>query len=91
MTGVRSPAPSPELSENLDQIVAIVSSIVAVSRDALPPASQDRGAAILRTLTDHCDKLSEVQAQRMVTKEARGTMAQSSFAIASAVKELMKL
>lgn len=91
MTAVRSPNPSPELSESLDQIIAIVSSIVAVSRDSLPPSAQDRGPAILKTLSEHCDKLSEVQAQRATTKESRQVMAQSSFAIASAVKELMKL
>lgn len=89
--GVRNPNPSPELSENVTQVIAIVSGVVAVSRGALPRSAEDRGNTILNTLSDHCDRLSEVQAQRTVTKDSRQTMAQSSFAIANAVKELMKL
>jgi hypothetical protein len=91
LSGVRNPNPTPELSENVTQVITIVSSIVAVSRGALPRSAEDRGNTILNTLSDHCDRLSEVQAQRTVTKDSRQTMAQSSFAIANAVKELMKL
>lgn len=91
LAAVRNPNPSPELTEKITQIITIVSSIVAVSLDALPSASFDRGNTILDTLSDHCNKLSEVQAQGAVTKDSRQVMAQSSYAIASAVKELMKL
>jgi hypothetical protein len=45
----------------------------------------------LRELDDHANKLSEVQALPEVTKESRQTMAKSSFAIANAMKGLMKL
>jgi len=54
-------------------------------------SSQERGEAILATLSDHCDRLSEVQSERSVTKESRQVMAQSSYAIAGVVKDLMKL
>lgn len=54
-------------------------------------SSRERGEDILATLTEHCDRLSEVQSERTVTKESRQVMAQSSFAIASVVKDLMKL
>jgi protein SPA2 len=91
LTAVRNPSPTVELNENVTQVIAIVSSIVAVCRDSLPMSAQERGQTILGTLTDHCDRLSEVQSERSVTKESRQVMAQSSFAIASVVKELMKL
>ncbi|KAG8788967.1 component of the polarisome [Serendipita sp. 397] len=91
LTAVRNPTPSPELNENVTQIITIVSSIVAISRDSLPQSSYDRGLVVLNTLSEHCNKLSEVQAERSITKDSRQVMAQSSFAIASSVKDLMKL
>jgi hypothetical protein len=91
LTAVRSPAPSNELNENLTQIITIVSSIVAVSRGSLPMSAQGRGLDILNTLSEHCDKLSEVQLEGAVSKDSRHVMAISSYAIANAVKELMKL
>ncbi|KAH7921276.1 hypothetical protein BV22DRAFT_1038847 [Leucogyrophana mollusca] len=91
LSGVRSPVPSPTLNENLTQIITIVSSIVAVCSDNLPPASALQGSDILRELGDHAKKLSEVQALPEVTKESRQIMAKSSFAVANAMKGLMKL
>ncbi|KZP11245.1 hypothetical protein FIBSPDRAFT_899136 [Athelia psychrophila] len=90
LSGVRSPTPSPNLNENLTQIITIVSSIVAVCNDNLPPASAAQGNEILRELSEHANKLSEVQAGE-VTKESRQVMAKSSFAVANAMKGLMKL
>jgi len=91
LSGVRSPTPSATLSENLTQIITIVSSIVAVCKDNLPPVSARHGNEILKELDEHASKLSEVQALPEVTKESRQTMAKSSFAIANAMKGLMKL
>ncbi|KAF9564798.1 hypothetical protein CPC08DRAFT_705093 [Agrocybe pediades] len=91
LSGVRSPTPSPTLNENLTQIITIVSSIVAVCKDNIPPASTQQGNGILQELSEHANKLSEVQAQPEVTKESRQIMAKSSFAIANAMKGLMKL
>ncbi|EJF55728.1 hypothetical protein DICSQDRAFT_130488 [Dichomitus squalens LYAD-421 SS1] len=91
LSGVRSPTPSPTLNENLTQIITIVSSIVAVCKDNLPPASKAQGEEILRELGEHANKLSEVQAQADITKESRQVMAKSSFAVANAMKGLMKL
>ena len=88
---MRSPTPSPSLNENLTQIITIVSSIVAVCKDNLPPASAEEGGDILRELSEHANKLSEVQALPEVTKESRQVMAKSSFAVANAMKGLMKL
>jgi hypothetical protein len=90
LSGVRNPTPPPTLMENLTQIITIVSSIVAVCNDNLPPASSQQGSEILRELSEHANKLSEVQALE-VTKETRQIMAKSSFAIANAMKGLMKL
>ncbi|KAJ7497027.1 hypothetical protein FB451DRAFT_1359481 [Mycena latifolia] len=91
LSGVRSPTPSPTLNENLTQIITIVSSIVAVCNDNLPPATAQQGNDILRELSEHANKLSEVQAMPEVTKDSRQVMAKSSFAIANAMKGLMKL
>jgi len=91
LSGVRSPTPSPTLNENLTQIITIVSSIVAVCNDNLPPTSAPQGNETLRELGEHANKLSEVQALPEVTKESRQIMAKSSFAIANAMKGLMKL
>jgi len=91
LSGVRSPTPSPTLNENLTQIITIVSSIVAVCNDNLPPASSQQGNETLCELSEHATKLSEVQALPEVTKESRQIMAKSSFAIANAMKGLMKL
>ena len=83
--------PTPTLNDNLTQIITIVSSIVAVCKDSLPPSSAQAGNEILRELSEHANKLSEVQNLRDVTKESRQIMAKSSFAIANAMKGLMKL
>ncbi|KAG6813745.1 hypothetical protein H0H92_007697 [Tricholoma furcatifolium] len=91
LSAVRSPTPSPSLTENLTQIITIVSSIVAVCNDNIPAASSQQGHDILRELSDHANKLSEVQALPEVTKESRQMMAKSSFAIANAMKSLTKL
>ncbi|KAI0338375.1 hypothetical protein BDW22DRAFT_709598 [Trametopsis cervina] len=91
LSAVRSPTPSPTLNENLTQIITIVSSIVAVCKDNLPPASATQGEDVLMELSEHANKLSEVQALSEVTRESRQIMAKSSFAIANAMKGLMKL
>jgi len=91
LSAVRSPAASPHLNESLTQIITIVSSIVAVCKDSLPSASIKEGNDILRDLSDHCNKLSEIQALPEVTKESRQAMAKSSFAIANAMKSLVKM
>ncbi|KAF9268744.1 hypothetical protein L218DRAFT_954190 [Marasmius fiardii PR-910] len=91
LSGVRSPTPSPTLNENVTQIITIVSSIVAVCKDNFPAATAPQGNEILRELSEHANKLSEVQALPEVTKESRQIMAKSSFAVANAMKGLMKL
>ncbi|KAL0577750.1 component of the polarisome [Marasmius crinis-equi] len=91
LSGVRSPTPSPTLNENVTQIITIVSSIVAVCKDNFPAATAQQGNEILRELSEHANKLSEVQALPEVTKESRQIMAKSSFAVANAMKGLMKL
>jgi hypothetical protein len=88
---VRGPTQPQTLNDNLTQIITIVSSIVAVCNDNLPPTSVQQGNEILRELGEHANKLSEVQAMPELTKESKQIMAKSSFAIANAMKGLMKL
>ena len=91
LSGVRAPTPSPSPNENLTQIITIVSSIVAVCNYNLPHTSAQQGNKILRELSGHANKLSEVQAMPEVTKDSRQVVAKSSFAVANAMKGLMKL
>jgi hypothetical protein len=92
LSGVRSATPSPTLNENLTQIITIVSSIVAVCKDNLPPGSATQGADVLRELGEHANRLSELQALLPdVNKDTRQVIAKSSLAVANAMKSLMKL
>jgi hypothetical protein len=88
---VRRGALLTELNENLTQIITIVSSIVAVCKESFPPGASQRGAEILREMSENCNKLSEMQATSEITKSARQSMASASFGVAKAMKELMKL
>jgi hypothetical protein len=76
----------------LTQIITIVSSIVAISKDALPVSSRDEGDGILRDLADNCDKLSEMQSQSSSTavfnKQTKQSMASASFGVAKSLKQL---
>ncbi|KAF9017999.1 hypothetical protein BDZ89DRAFT_1165453 [Hymenopellis radicata] len=91
LSGVRSPTPSPNLTDNVTQIITIVSSIVAVCKDNLPPAHVKQGTELLQELSEQATKLSDVQSLPEVTKESRQIMARSSFAVANAMKALSKL
>lgn len=92
LSGVRNPTPSTSvLHDNITQIITIVSSIVAVCKDNIPVASVQQGQELLNELSEHATRLSEVQEMTELTKESRQTMAKSSFAIANAMKGLMKL
>lgn len=92
LSGVRNPTPSTSvLHDNITQIITIVSSIVAVCKDNIPAASVQQGQELLNELSEHATRLSEVQEMTELTKESRQTMAKSSFAIANAMKGLMKL
>ncbi|THH32841.1 hypothetical protein EUX98_g1365 [Antrodiella citrinella] len=91
LSGVRDPTPPPTMNENITQIVTIVSSVVAVCKDNIRPDAAEQGEKILRELTEHAKSLSEIQASPEVTKEARQIIAKSSFGVANAMKELLKL
>ncbi|KAG8904620.1 component of the polarisome [Tulasnella sp. 403] len=92
LSSIRAGGAAPELNENLTQIITIVSSIVAVCKDSLPPNSAGIGQEILQQLGENCNKLSELQSQDgEITKPTRQAMASASFAIAKAMKELRAL
>jgi protein SPA2 len=91
LSGVRGSTTPANLSENVTQIITIVTSIVAICKDNFPPASAVRGGEILQELSEHADHLSEAQSSREPTKEERQIMAKSSYAVANMMKELAKL
>ena len=80
---------------NLTQIITIVSSICAISKDALPNHSRAEGDEILRDLADNCDRLSEMQSQEssttVFTKQTKQAMASASFGVAKSLKALNAL
>jgi exosome complex RNA-binding protein Rrp42 (RNase PH superfamily) len=93
LSAIRSGAQGEQLNENLTQIITIVSSIVAISRNALVPPAQEEGEQILSDLTDNCDKLSELQqaGSSVFTKQVKQSLAASSFSIAKGLRELNRL
>ena len=93
-TNIRSSKSTSALNESIAQIITIVASIVAVCKDSLPssdPHTTERGKEILAELSEQADRLSEVQNVQETSKEGRQAMAKSSYAIANALKELMRL
>ncbi|GAA5958498.1 hypothetical protein JCM3765_007896 [Sporobolomyces pararoseus] len=97
LSAIRSGSQGEQLNENLTQIITIVSSIVAISKDALPRVNAGgEGESILADLTDHCDKLSEMQSEtsnggnhgQLFTKQTKQAMATASFGVAKSLKQL---
>lgn len=92
LSAIRSGSQGEQLNENLTQIITIVSSIVAISKDALPASHSREGDLILSDLTDHCDKLSEMQSEtgggQAFTKQTKQAMATASFGVAKSLKQL---
>ncbi|GAA5993547.1 hypothetical protein JCM11641_002865 [Rhodosporidiobolus odoratus] len=97
LSAIRSGASGSELTENLTQIITIVSSIVAISREALPSSARGEGDAILQELIKHCDQLSEMQNAAPggnsdpFTKQTKQAMAAASFGVAKGLKTLNSL
>jgi len=91
LAAIRNGAPGAELEEHLTEIVTIVSSVVAISRDNLPEEFYERGDDILAELAGNCDKLSELQGTTgagTFTKPTKQAVASASFAIARSLKQL---
>ena len=92
LSAIRGGAQSDQLNENLTQIITIVSSIVAISKDALLPATREEGDQILADLTDNCNRLSEMQelvsGGQVFNKATKQAMASASFGVAKSLKGL---
>ena len=84
LSAIRGGAPPLQLNQNLTEIITIVSSIVAVSKESLPTASRAQGDEILRELVGNCDRLSEMQSQTEAafTKQTKQAVASASFGVA---------
>ncbi|KAM0755439.1 hypothetical protein T439DRAFT_330639 [Meredithblackwellia eburnea MCA 4105] len=94
LSAIRSGAQGEQLNENLTQIITIVSSIVAISKDALPDHSRVEGDEILRDLADNCDKLSGMSQSSnsaVFDKATKQAMASASFGVAKSLKALNAL
>ncbi|KAN0062694.1 component of the polarisome [Thecaphora frezii] len=88
LSAIREGAQGVQLNENLTQITTIVSSIVAISKGNLPAKSRAAGERILNELTDHCEKLSEMQSHPSFDKTTKAAMASASYGVAKGLKAL---
>ena len=91
LAAIRSGGQGPALNEHLSEVIAIGSSIVAVSTDSLPASLRPEGDGLLKDLVENTDKLSEAQSQPEFTKVIRQQIASASFGLAKSLKALMKL
>ena len=78
-------------------MIAIASSIVAVSTNSLPSALRTEGDMLLRDLVNNTNTLSEAQesaklgAGAQFEKNVRQQIASASFGVAKSLKALMRL
>ncbi|CEH11846.1 SPA2 PROTEIN [Ceraceosorus bombacis] len=92
LSAIREGATGVQLSENLEQITTIVSSIVAISKDNLPTGPRAaEGERILAALLSDCEKLSEMQSKPVFDKATKRTMASASYGVAKGLKALNSL
>jgi hypothetical protein len=90
LSAIRSGVQGPKLNENLTEIIAIVSSIVAICKQSLPPSCRAQGELVLHDLTDNCNRLSEMQGSgdATFTKQTKQAIANASFGVAKSLKSL---
>jgi hypothetical protein len=95
LAAIRTGGQGPDLNDHLTEVIAISTSIVASSRNALAPRLRPDGDPLLDELTANTDSLSAAQESAARTggfdKELRKEIAKSSFNVAKALKALMKL
>lgn len=101
LASIRTNGSPSVLNEHLSEVIAIASSIVAVSTNALPSSLRAQGDGLLRELVNNTNKLSEAQElgkqgqgsgqQGGFEKGVRQQIASASFGVAKSLKALMKL
>ncbi|WVR03554.1 hypothetical protein IAU60_000546 [Kwoniella sp. DSM 27419] len=99
LAAIRTNSSPPALNEHLSEVIAIASSIVAVSSNALPRSLRGEGDGLLQDLVNNTNKLSEAQesaknaggAAGGFEKALRQQIASASFGVAKSLKALMKL
>jgi hypothetical protein len=79
------------LSEYLSQVIAISSSIVAVSSNAMPEHHRDEGQPLLDDMMNATERLSEHQNSVDFSKQVRQAIASAAFGMAKSLRALMKL
>ncbi|OCF59557.1 hypothetical protein L486_02224 [Kwoniella mangroviensis CBS 10435] len=103
LAAIRTNSSPSALNEHLSEVIAIASSIVAVSTNALPNSLRGEGDSLLKDLVSNTNKLSEAQESASATsttgnggaggfeKTVRQQIASASFGVAKSLKALMKL
>lgn len=88
---IRVPAQSSNnLNDHISEVIAIGSSIIAITSSSLPASSQE-GQALLKDLIRDTDRLGEKQGQQSFDKATRQELAGAAFGVAKTLKLLMKL
>ncbi|WVQ93612.1 hypothetical protein IAU59_000687 [Kwoniella sp. CBS 9459] len=102
LAAIRTNSSPSALNEHLSEVIAIASSIVAVSSNALPSSLRGEGDGLLRDLVSNTNKLSEAQENAKQSAQGGGAgggfekglrqqIASASFGVAKSLKALMKL
>lgn len=94
LAAIRTGTQTPALNEHLSEVIAIASSIVAISTNALPAGLRGEGGPLLKDLVANTNKLSEAQEQAKgggFDKSVRQVIASASFGVAKSLKAIMKL
>ncbi len=92
------------LSDHLSEVIAIGSSIIAVSANSIPNTPKEGstgggngsptvgdGERLLNELVSCTDRLSEYQSRREFSKPVRQEIASAAFGMAKSLRALMKL
>ncbi|OCF44059.1 hypothetical protein I317_02012 [Kwoniella heveanensis CBS 569] len=102
LAAIRTNSSPSALNEHLSEVIAIASSIVAVSSNALPSSLRGEGDGLLKDLVSNTNKLSEAQENAKQSAQGGGAgggfekglrqqIASASFGVAKSLKALMKL
>ncbi len=87
---IRVPGQSANLNDHISEVIAIGSSIIAITSSSLPSDSQE-GQLLLRVLIRDTDRLGEQAGRKTFDKANRQEIAGAAFGVAKSLKSLMKL
>lgn len=96
LAAIRGGAQPAKLQENLSQIITIVSTVVQILQDNLPPSLHEDSEPIIQDLSQNCQKLIDLQSPtdgspQTFSKQTKQAMATASFGVAKSLKSVNSL